>query len=82
MKTKGTFTEAWGRQAFKPLTMSTGAFCYHSSDSTRSREFGQELEVNFGMRKQERQEKIDFFEFEGSLVCIIRGYFIYLESLT
>jgi hypothetical protein len=46
VKTKGTFTEAWGRQAFKPLTMSTGAFCYHSSDSTRSREFGQELEVN------------------------------------
>jgi len=50
-----TFTAIWSRQALKPFTTNTGAFCYHNSVGTRSRVLDQELKVNFGLRKQGRQ---------------------------
>jgi hypothetical protein len=39
VKTAETFTVAQSRQVLKPLTLNTGAFCYHSSVSNRAREF-------------------------------------------
>jgi len=57
--------------ALKSLTMSTGAFFCHSSDSTRSREFVQELEVVWHEETRKAGGSRSY-EFEFSLIFIMK----------